>query len=106
MRKMISASNQLLAGLIFILWSIGLLVLPAIQKGQPAVTSLSNPLAFSVILLYGALHICIFIYTLYKTVVLVRTAPRRKSAVFYWQSLLYAYILLSLALSFYLLVIG
>ena len=103
MKKVLSSTNQWLAGLIFILWSIGIIVLPLMENGRSPLAP-QPPLLKSVLQLYGALHIIIFAYTLYLIYRFSKHFFRHRTLLIYGQAALYLYILIALAISFYSLV--
>jgi len=97
--QLFTQKDQLLAGCIFVLWSFGLIFAPYAEASftfaTPAIT-----------FVYLILHVLIFAYTCYLSVALLGK-PRGKKRSF-WSvacpALLYAYVLVALVYSAYLLV--
>ncbi len=90
--------NLYLAWLIFVLWALGLVVLPALSGSAQMIEP--NTLVGVAASLYLLLQAGIFIFALYLSVLHVLRAPRKKTAGFYGQLLLYAFVLVTLAVSF------
>ena len=92
--KSLSKNDQVLAGLIFILWSFGLVFTPYAN----VVFASAAPL---VALGYLVLHILVFAYTLHTSLQLKKSVQTKKLLPQAWmgRAALYCYVLLALSYS-------
>jgi hypothetical protein len=99
-----ATANKWLVGFIIILWSIGVAILPAIE-GSAIITYTLGTLAGTVTWIYLGLHVAIYLFALYLLVLHLRFFSRRKKPAHFWfQLLLYIFVLTTLTASLYLLI--
>ena len=96
---MITRNERFLAALIFVLWSFGVVVLPAL--GQSGVFDFSNGMPSYLLWPYFSLHVVILAYVGYSLVHLLRRKRKPKKEYKYIVAI-YAYAALMLLASMYL----
>jgi hypothetical protein len=99
-----SATYQInaLAALIFVLWSLGVLILPALGASADTTQRASSMLVRWEEWAYISLHGIIFAFTLYLIARLFSARNRSPMATKCWQAALYVYVLAVLIASLYL----
>lgn len=96
---MITRSERFLAASIFILWSVGVMVLPALGAAG-IINDLSANTEQSLLLAYFALHAIVLAYVVSALVAMLWGKRHRRRAN-YWLLALYAYAGVMLCLSMY-----
>ena len=99
-KKIIQTQSSTLALCIFVLWSMGVLLIPYLRSTQSIQAAPASLLSLAFVT-YLALHVVVFFYTAYLLISQLRGIQRNRKprSGIYWPVALYLYVLFALIVS-------